>query len=384
MQIALPNNSLRDFFMFLITGSRNSTDTEQALKRSKNSVGFIKKLSRNKFLFLPANSNSRIMTLGLYINELLYEHNCVVVPELGGFITRRVPAQINPVSNKITPPGKKLAFNQGLNLNDGLLAKYVATREEIAYEKALDKIQSLIVELRQTLFEHRTVHLERVGTFYIDQDEVMTFHPEFDINVSKEDYGLVTIAAVPVQRSAEDKVKQKIRARIDGVKPITKQPRRAVIGRRSITAMAATVLLAIIMFAGQQLNWPSQLNLSSISIGDFEWPWNENKPVMADEVTTIKYQVSPQLVSSIKQIADATVSDSTYLLLAKSFNNIDEASVFISDLKQQGVVDAKFSIREQSNTWVSAASYPNRVEAEKHLKEVQAVYADAKILVKRK
>ena len=59
-----------------------------------------------------------------YICELLYDHDCVIIPGLGGFIANFEPARIIRKQHTIMPPSKKIAFNGKLKNNDGLLADF--------------------------------------------------------------------------------------------------------------------------------------------------------------------------------------------------------------------------------------------------------------------
>ena len=61
------------------------------------------------------------MELSGYIGDLLQKHNCVIVPEFGGFIANYKSAVIDTVNNRINPPSKSVLFNPNLVNNDGLL-----------------------------------------------------------------------------------------------------------------------------------------------------------------------------------------------------------------------------------------------------------------------
>ena len=70
------------------------------------------------------------MTLDHYISDLLEDHDCVIIPDFGGFIGNYASARINPVNHRIDPPFRKITFNKLLVHNDGLLAAYIAKKEE--------------------------------------------------------------------------------------------------------------------------------------------------------------------------------------------------------------------------------------------------------------
>ncbi len=72
-----------------------------------------------------------------YIKYLLFEHDCVVIPDFGGFIANYVSADIHPIRHTFVPPSKNIAFNEMLKLNDGLLVAHIANHEHISREEAL-------------------------------------------------------------------------------------------------------------------------------------------------------------------------------------------------------------------------------------------------------
>ncbi|MBA3284223.1 MAG: SPOR domain-containing protein, partial [Nitrosopumilus sp.] len=59
------------------------------------------------------------MKIDQHISQLLYHHDCVIVPGFGGFVTNSQPARIHPVQHQFYPPSKSLGFNIHLRRNDG-------------------------------------------------------------------------------------------------------------------------------------------------------------------------------------------------------------------------------------------------------------------------
>jgi len=80
------------------------------------------------------------MTLANYINDLLYRYDCVIVPDFGGFVTNAISAKVNQFSHTFYPPTKQITFNSHLKNNDGLLANYIASSENVSFEKAVEFI----------------------------------------------------------------------------------------------------------------------------------------------------------------------------------------------------------------------------------------------------
>ena len=58
------------------------------------------------------------MDISLYLVELLRLHDCVIIPDLGGFIANYRPAEMDLAGNRFNPPVKEVIFSGKLNKND--------------------------------------------------------------------------------------------------------------------------------------------------------------------------------------------------------------------------------------------------------------------------
>ena len=56
-----------------------------------------------------------MLELVRHIEYLLTEHDCVLVPGLGGFVLQYVPARFSEDRKSIQPPGKQITFNSSLS-----------------------------------------------------------------------------------------------------------------------------------------------------------------------------------------------------------------------------------------------------------------------------
>ena len=57
------------------------------------------------------------MQVSQYIQELLYQYECVTIPNFGAFLTRSFEAKLDD-NGKFFPPRKEVTFNQLLSSND--------------------------------------------------------------------------------------------------------------------------------------------------------------------------------------------------------------------------------------------------------------------------
>ena len=64
-----------------------------------------------------------MINLARHIEILLLEHDCVVIPGIGGFITNAEEARFLEQEWQMMPPYRTVRFNQALKSNDGLLVQ---------------------------------------------------------------------------------------------------------------------------------------------------------------------------------------------------------------------------------------------------------------------
>jgi len=151
-----------------------------------------------------------MMMIDKYISELLYNHDCVIVPGLGGFIANYAHARIHPALNTFSPPSKDISFNTSLKRNDGLLVSYVAGRENLSYEKSFSKIEQFVSECWNQLKNNQEVEFHEIGKIKKDVEGNIQYFPENEINYLSESYGLTNFSSPPVKRQREIRKKENI------------------------------------------------------------------------------------------------------------------------------------------------------------------------------
>jgi len=144
------------------------------------------------------------------VKSLLHNHNCVVVPSLGGFLAHQQSASIDPISQTIKPPHKHITFNSKLNLNDGLLATLIADHLKIDYIDAIKIIEEEVVLFNQKLVSLSFYKIEELGTFTLNTAGKLVFEPEKNINYLLNSFGLETVKLNSVFEIRTTKIIQKI------------------------------------------------------------------------------------------------------------------------------------------------------------------------------
>lgn len=138
--------------------------------------------------------------VGAYIADLLYEHDSVNIPGLGGFVSRYKSSAIDQVQGKLLPPSKDLNFNGNLVLNDGVLVNFLAEKNNLTKEEAQRTVDDYVEDVRKAIDRREIVVFPEVGRLYKDYESKLQFLPD-NTNFNTDSYGLPVIQFYPVVRA---------------------------------------------------------------------------------------------------------------------------------------------------------------------------------------
>jgi hypothetical protein len=133
------------------------------------------------------------------IGELLYEHECVIVPKFGGFVKEYKPSSFDYVQGKISPPSSLLSFNDNLVVDDGLLVDFYKKTNRITLQKAQEDVKRFAKKSKITLENREVVSLPKVGRLLKDYENLIKFIPE-NHNFNTETFGLPKVRYYPILR----------------------------------------------------------------------------------------------------------------------------------------------------------------------------------------
>ena len=106
--------------------------------------------------------------LAQYIEELIIKHECIIVPNLGGFLTYRDKAFVR--NNIFYAPTEHIRFNPLLTYHDGLLTEAYMRDRNIGYTEALNTIQADVEQIKKSLNNGNTFLLGRIGALSLSAD----------------------------------------------------------------------------------------------------------------------------------------------------------------------------------------------------------------------
>ena len=112
-----------------------------------------------------------MINVSKHIYDLLFEHDCVIIPNFGGFVANYAPSKYDSSKNIITPPKKHLLFNKNLINNDGLLVHRVSALEQLSYDQALKVVQEYSSSLLSQLNAAKRIELSGVGILFLSDNQ---------------------------------------------------------------------------------------------------------------------------------------------------------------------------------------------------------------------
>lgn len=131
------------------------------------------------------------MEISKILKDLLFEHECVIIPELGGFITRNESAQFDRVNYTFTPPRKVISFNPMLKHDDGLITSAIAQKKQLDYTEAKVILSAWVEEIKIKLQQNHSFNFSSIGQLK-SQHGILEFIPQHYLNLDKEHYGLAS------------------------------------------------------------------------------------------------------------------------------------------------------------------------------------------------
>lgn len=250
-----------------------------------------------------------------HIYELLFKHDCVTLPEFGGFICQYTSTQFSEEQNTFSPPSKTISFNKHISNDDGLLTHDIANNRNINYAEASDCLKAYIKSLKLELEENQRVELSKLGILFLDNDNNLKFIAE-DNNFSTASFGLPTIKALKVQKVEKTKViplepKEEIITTEEST-PII--PINQKVNRKSNWWVAA-VLLPILFYSAwipmktDLLNDSTQFHYSDLNPFTFQ----KNKKYKINTITKVDLTATESKSFYSETIQKIFLDDSIYL-----------------------------------------------------------------------
>lgn len=378
------------------------------------------------------------MNIATYISELLYEHECVVIPGFGGFIVNDRPATINRITHQFSPPFRKIMFNIHLSANDGLLMNHLTNVEGVSYVEAKQTVLNFSKYCQEEVKAGNRVNFKDIGVLYKNSEGHITFEQDQQINYNSEAFGLGSFYSPPIERASdEDRIKGIVEPIISGkLKPKDRKPiqrREFGVKRRRRAGIVVLILFILLLsigggytfkdnatsywqnyamlvpvFTGEQTPNESSVDNKTIRkevplINENETANDEVLPVVAENVIAVEEEIAtgseiiekaseiktevietPELPKGDHQISTVKPPLGSYLIITGSFSEESNASKLVNRLNGSGISAAIVDTTSNGMYRVAYAAYATIEEAKDKLYALRSdQYPDAWILKKK-
>jgi cell division septation protein DedD len=216
------------------------------------------------------------INLDKYIRELLLQHDCVILPGLGGFVANYKPAEFDPSQKTVLPPSKQILFNPNLVHNDGLLFAHISKETDYGYKEVQAMAEVYFKTIKYEVGKGLKFTIEDLGYFFFNKARKIEFAQESTDNLLLASYGLSYLNYKVFDRSLGRSAK--IYQAVDDTNPIVRQ--RKI--RRWIYTGAAACLLASMILIPVKMGY---LNLSSFDLNPVD-TFRKEQPVQELVVTS--------------------------------------------------------------------------------------------------
>jgi len=301
------------------------------------------------------------MILANYINDLLYRYDCVIVPDFGGFITNRKGASLDKKLNAFYPPSKQITFNSHLKVSDGLLANYIASSENISFEKASTAISLSVIKWKNEL-QTKSIEIDKVGVLSLNDKGQVIFEPNMKVNYLASSFGLSSLTSSSIERNKEI-VKPLI--------PVVEKEQKKGIPAFIKYAATAAILLTL-GFVGNNI-----------------YQEDKHQTILANQEKALekKIQTATFVISNPLPTIELNVTkkvDKPFHVVAGAFQFPENAQKKVNQLIKKGYNASILGVNKWGLTEVAFNSFADRNDAINNLYKIQdTVSKDAWLLVKK-
>ena len=320
-----------------------------------------------------------MIELSRHIEKLLLTHDCVIVPQLGGFVTQYVSARHIGQEALFLPPHRTVGFNPQLVFNDGLLVQSYMQVHETNYPETLRLIEEAVAEVKKQLQEHYFFDLHGIGRLEMDLGGRYTFVPNEAGILSPGLYGLGTIdiQALPQENAGNDcePAEQAEEEKVIKAKK-KKEAYTLSISKDLINYTAAAVVAIFIYFAWATPIGPTVTNnRQPIAARTFMAPVTEPAPAASQETNATPTAARPagQNTADAQKADPAAEKPYTIVLVSKVTRK--NAAEYTEKMREKGFSETE-TVTRKDMVRVVYGHFADEAAAYARLKELRHTVPD--------
>lgn len=206
-----------------------------------------------------------------YISELLFDHECVILPGFGGFLTNYSGAHIHPIRHSFDPPSRSVVFNANLSTNDGLLIDYLTRQELISYQEASRKVNEYAASCLREIGDGQTVVFANIGSCKMGREKNIIFEPDTSSNYLEDAFGLPSFVSPAIRReTVRQRLEKQLTPRPHAPKEEKKRNLRPVAGWAAGIAIPIAAAVLVYLYSPNIMNGLGESYASFVPTVTFE------------------------------------------------------------------------------------------------------------------
>ena len=317
-----------------------------------------------------------MIELERHIEILLLSNDCVIVPDLGGFMAHHIEARYDETEHMFLPPQRTLGFNPQLKLNDALLAQSYVEAHDISYPEAVRRIEAEVSELKQHLETEGYYELNDIGCLTVNNEGKLAFEPCEAGILTPELYGLSSFEMMAANSAATtiDKFDEE-----EQVKDSNLGGERAITIKMSWVRNALATAAALLAFFILSQPVSNSDSVDNVSLSQVNLPFitSTKTPAakhdtVADVSLTTKDSIAAETVVAdtvATEVKEQPKPEIYYCIVLASQVSKRGAEAFVKQLQQQGLSDVRIYDHHNIRR-VVCGSYDTEAEAYRQLQQV--------------
>jgi nucleoid DNA-binding protein len=268
-----------------------------------------------------------MMDITAFIRELLFSHDCVIVPGFGGFIGNYTPARIDKSTSTFHPPVKQITFNRNLSHNDGLLVGRISESAKMNYGDARNLVEEYVASVRKKLEKGEKIVFDNIGSFINNQEGNIQFEPDTSVNYHLDSFGLESFNFMPLENYD---VRHRVSRHIDK-DPAKHSSMRKILWRAAVIVPLLAVIVAVTFKTNIFKSKVEATSLNPLASAEFE-----NNKSAVDEKAAAAQDQSEKVTASPEVVIPAVSSADNYCIITGSFRLKENAEAQVEMLRKEG------------------------------------------------
>jgi hypothetical protein len=323
-----------------------------------------------------------MITVETVIRKLIVDCEFVILPGFGALLSHHVPASYDKETGFFHPSVKKLAFNEFLKLDDGLIANYISRHAEISHGEAVIYIKNYTDKLRGQLDLTGKAIIAGIGHFSTNGEGKLVFEPDTEKYFRDEWYGFQSVKARIISGVNQIPVAGKNETIEEAVEFLETDEVTST-GIKWWRWSAAAMLVGLIgyfsfFFVSGNFENQSTLNpflalfekrthtepTQAIHEPEHETINATTLAVATEIIDSIQPATIPMDEASVEVVEETEASSGKFFVIAGAFKGTKQATVLMEQMQKKGFSDAMILPADQRSNKVKVAIKSFALESE--------------------